>query len=1240
MDYPFEQLNPERFQEFAQALIVREFPNTQCFPVGQPDGGRDAVMYYPFEGREFVVFQVKFVRDPRAIDDPRRWMLDIIADEAPKLSRLLPKGARQYVLITNVKGSAHLDAGTIDKASQALAENISVPAQCWWRDDISRRLDDAWNLKWIYPELMTGPDLMRAVIATSSSDGRDRRDAAIRALIAHQYRVDSEVRFRQVELQNGLLDLFVDVPIGPPQSGRTRKDLQRVQRLYEYILHTTPRGNLDQLAPERDRPVVGGATFLLHPIVQESMREVVIEGAPGQGKSTITQYVCQVHRMRLLEDHAALDALPNEHRAAPRRLPIRIDLRDLAAWLSGRNPFVANDGESTPAQRNLETFIASLIHYQSGGIDFDVSDLHAIGRNASLLVVFDGLDEVADIARRRDVVNEILAGVHRLSANCTALQVVVTSRPAAFANSPGMPADKFVYFQLGAVGKSHIAEYTDKWIRARHLSQKEGAEVRQILKEKLDQPHLRDLARNPMQLTILLSLIHTRGSSLPDKRTSLYDSYIDLFFSREAEKSSVVRKHRDLLINIHRYLAWLLHTAAERGDNTGAIEERRLRDVVREYLSHEGHDPALVNELFAGMVERVVALVSRVEGMFEFEVQPLREYFAARYLYETAPYSPPGDPRRGTKPDRFDAIARDFYWFNVTRFYAGCYSKGELPSLIDRLSELASDVSFALTSHPPLLAATLLADYVFTQHPKSVKQVVRIILGGLGLRYVLTSAKRQVDMIHPLALPTECGRVELLSHAVALLTKSVPRDFALDLIDLIRANASAEEIYTRWSDVMNTDVDQTIWLDYGRHLGVLHLVPLQLLQGYASSGDGHKRRQIILQSRIFRFFNTSAAEVERAVDLIMNGDVSYGLQRRVTHILDSLGVAVNPLRYAAPRYNVSPHIPMRDAWKRLRSATDFCLSDELSSPVVVKCREFLSVVSETGERSVGEWHTSLQPWSAVVEAGRKAFGDVLAMTILANTAAGIRSASETSAEAKQLFDRSAPLCNRVRYARLRAGQAEWWSRQFDAVSHHEDRELALLTALRWCSAATLIRLQPRLDDHVSAMSDLQWSRMFSALRRCVEGPHREHLAGLPRGAGEFNMPSASPRLAALLWLRMKSEVLFQARIAPYNGREVEIAELQQEWATDHLVAGKIDWEVALPLIAGAYARGAVTMHYAASLFARRGQEMPIALAREVVTRAEQYPAYVVASAQEACRALVAQSIIPVGQVAENQRWFS
>ena len=70
MDYRYEALDEIRFQKLAQALILVAHPDTQCLPVAQPDGGRDAVLFH-VEGKKrgFVVFQVKYSRDPGSKDE-------------------------------------------------------------------------------------------------------------------------------------------------------------------------------------------------------------------------------------------------------------------------------------------------------------------------------------------------------------------------------------------------------------------------------------------------------------------------------------------------------------------------------------------------------------------------------------------------------------------------------------------------------------------------------------------------------------------------------------------------------------------------------------------------------------------------------------------------------------------------------------------------------------------------------------------------------------------------------------------------------------------------------------------------------------------------------------------------------------------------------------------------------------------------------------------------------------------
>jgi hypothetical protein len=87
LTYMLENLTPERFQALCQALLAKSYPNAQCFPVAQPDGGRDAIAYMRGSkgDKSFTVFQVKFNRNAVREVDPHKWLTDIMEDEAPKV---------------------------------------------------------------------------------------------------------------------------------------------------------------------------------------------------------------------------------------------------------------------------------------------------------------------------------------------------------------------------------------------------------------------------------------------------------------------------------------------------------------------------------------------------------------------------------------------------------------------------------------------------------------------------------------------------------------------------------------------------------------------------------------------------------------------------------------------------------------------------------------------------------------------------------------------------------------------------------------------------------------------------------------------------------------------------------------------------------------------------------------------------------------------------------------------------
>jgi hypothetical protein len=1287
MDYPFENLNPEKFQEFAQALLAREVKDLQCFPVAQSDGGRDIVSYErKLTSENFAVYQVKYVRKPLAEKDVHKWLLEIIQGEAPKVKKLIGKGAQKFFLITNVPGTAHPDVGSIDKMNQLLENELGIPSRCWWRDDLNRKLDDAWNLKWSYPELMTGPDLIRSLIESGLSEDKERRASAIRTFVLEQFNVDQVVKFKQVDLQNRLLDLFIDVPALPPQNAETGKKLFNYRQMYDDIYSTLAKANrggnttFDEYYPayfnERNR-VVGSATLLLHPLIQKETPWIVLEGAPGQGKSTITQYLCQVHRMRLLgaeevkkhlpeayKESEGLGVIPDHHLNSHVCLPFRIDLRDLASWLSGHNPFSLEDklNGSSP-HKHLEEFLSFLVNYYSGGLNFSTADLNAVVKTSHIILVFDGLDEVADIDKRHEVVNTIHSGSRRLKGHALSLQVIVTSRPAAFANSPGLPESDFPRYYLDSLNKQLIDEYANKWMNAKKLDQRDRSEVKKILRDKLDQPHLKDLAKNPMQLTILLSLIYNRGSSLPDKRTALYDSYVDLFFNREAEKTPVVKKYRDLLLGVHKYLAWVLHSEAEQLGKNGSITQDELHNKIQVYLEEQGYEMNLADELVAGALERIVALVSRVEGTYEFEVQPLREYFAARYLYETARHSSPGMEFSGTKPDRFDAIARNFYWLNVTRFYAGCYDVGELPSLIDRLEDLIGAEGYCYISHPRTLASILLSDWVFSQHPKSVKKVMKLILDGIGLRYVLPSTSRRVGQNEPMVLPPECGRSELINHCFSLLGKQPPLDFALDIISLISANKSSDqEVFALWfSDVVAQHGEaRTKILEYGLYLGFLaqpSILSLTQLENICSdSPQDCYRLELLYRAHRFDYLEAKEEQFKVTLELILNSSSSLDGRRnrrpRKPSLLELLNHAVDAAQYAYAFHNPRP-LPLADLREGQlyfeanyfdESMDQLENSHHLKFEDARKCLEIINISKQCKQLDAYLWATSLTPWNDLVEAIRQCWGDNWICFHLANIASGIKSSKETYADYSDLLDHSKDLCKRVRYARLRAGQYTWWMKQLESSKSEIDKALSLLIFITWASSKTLKKLISEFNESVSSLSDLVWQNVYRSVEEALNLQYSpQNLLHISLDSNQMDI-SLNPRTAILISLRAKTETrksLYLKYLKKYNGSDALILKACHDMSLELLSNDYSVWDEVHDVIQRSYTKGIVFEPY---IFHRLNREItsrniPEEIAREIVSSPNSYPGFLVAIAEMKMKEKVASKVIPVGETAIKDKWF-
>ena len=1260
--YHYETLGDDGFQKLAQALITFQHPQAQCFPLGQSDGGRDAVApQSTSQDRPFIVFQVKYSNDP-SHKDARALVQSVIASEKTKVDHLIARGAKEYYLITNVKGTGRLDAGSIDRAQNLLTDTFGIPAQVWWRDDIDARLDSAPAIKWSYLQILNAADIL-ALLLRSDSDPVDQQSGrTIRAYLGTQYDRDRDVKFKQVELQQTLTDVFVDLPIAEKCFHDEPNRRQRISRpgvspeINAYLDQLDPRyGGADVPAPSLSDLA---ATFFLQMPLTTGVTRFVLEGAPGQGKSTVTQFICQSHRLRLLNrDAEQLQRLQPHHKAGPLRAPFRIDLRDYAAWLNGRHPFAKKGEAPVPEDgpRSLESFIAMQTRWDAGNLAMTQDQLLHLERSQAVIVL-DGFDEVADIPTsfsmgtrlptRTRLVEEISSASVRLDTNVRSLHVIVTSRPAAFANSPGFPENEWIHLELRDLRDDNIRAYTNKWIASQRLDAKQASAVSTTLEDKLEQPHMRDLARNPMQLAILLHLIHVQGVALPEKRTTLYDEYMKIYFNREAEKSPIVRDRRDLILSIHGMLAWILQTQAEDGSGSGSVTMDDLRLHIRHFLEAEEHDVALADALLAGTFERVGALVSRVQGTYEFEVQPLREYFAARHLYKTSPYSPPGRARTGTRPERFDALARNAYWTNVTRFFCGFYDIGELGTLVDGFLQLSEERDYTLINKTRQLALMLLGDHVFSQSPREMKRLVGFIAEEPGFdRYVASMAMppRWRDM----RLPENAGQQFLYEACAEKFGEETESQRRRVLGRIMRAN-------THWSTMKD------IWKR--RHPGPATLEDLREAMAFGivehfdvSEIEACTKHDVDLRCRWFLWANL-LEDIANDRELYASARVAFFDEALFFPSRSSdQAEAVVALETLTKLLNVEFFVNLvSDEWpdgttvyssgwmpkpqrqhEQLRRLDSDGHSDDAGALV-----RFAVFVIEHLDREVLEWQTTLAPWSALTDRGFEIAGESALVEQIAMISTVVPGEAHVGVWQTGGFRRTKGLARRLQYARSKGGDQAWWRRELRLV---DEAQIVLCIAilLLWGESDVLLALGREVNERVSRLTPTEWERLWSLLsrgRRAAGEQCPTIDTGWLDGMGEVD-----PRMVLAIidgvGHQHERRRLSRRMFAGYEGMEHSILWCAANYENVDGKWSDVDWEFMSQISVCARRAGMVSF-LGVRADGSHSVDVPEGLAARVLQKCDRHCAQFVLLCEQAYSMAVARRAPKVATIAERDNWFA
>ena len=701
MHYDLNQLgDPKRFQQLLNDILKARFgEDARLTPLQGPDDGSDGetapgnpYMEYRYEatsppsGNLLVepprpgryLFQAKYhnTREQRTAELRTQVVREFKQELRDNVIRRQDRqDVNYFFLVTNVRASASAIRKVDEVRRHLLSDQRRLHADVWWGETITTSLDWSPDLWHAFPELFPGrvpPPLARA--SKSPAEGLSR---IFRLAVASQHARDRIVKFRQVKLQQQLLDLFVDLDVAfHVDDDLLRSSFAKRFRRQRVRAPVGPRSlNIASAG--------GSPPSALQLLIDDDLgvRRILLEGGPGQGKSTVTQMAAQIYREKLLGEAESLARDRSWHQLCRLRLPIRVELKHFALWLSD-----ASNGA-------LEEYIAHLIARDSGGVSVPVSDVQAFVERSPVILLLDGLDEIGNDSTRDKALDKIMETVTRWENGLKAdLRVVLTTRPPAVVGRR-QRLDGFARAVLTPMRPRRIDEYLRRWLSVQIDTQEERHRITTSFEDRRREPHVDALARNPMQLSVLLQFIYLKADAFPDHRADLYREYFQIVIDRDVEKSPELRQARKLVEGLHAFLGFRIHGMTEIDDTRRSLNRAEIVRLAGSWLSRvsgEGDSSELAARYFALGEERfglIVALSGEGhETTYGFEVQPIQEYFAAAYISDHLPDA-------SKAHDVFELLVPRSYWREVALFLAGLRRPNEKADLVGRAKLADNDLA-------------------------------------------------------------------------------------------------------------------------------------------------------------------------------------------------------------------------------------------------------------------------------------------------------------------------------------------------------------------------------------------------------------------------------------------------------------------------------------------------------------------------------------------------------------------
>ena len=445
----FSGFSPESFEQFSRAIALVIFgPGVSAFGNG-PDGGREATfdgaVPYPYPPTDqwmgYGVIQAKFKEKIETTEKDQKWALDLLESEL-KLFATKRKKSRKpqyYVFVTNVELSSAAGGGR-DQADGIVAKYRAALGilghSIWDANQLSSLVDESRcdELRRRYSAFLTTGD----VLAVLLDELVRRRSDTIRILTTYLERELGDDRTARLEQAGDRADtelpldrLFFDILTAPqPDLSIPEEKVNSDGELPPGVVEELLKAGSRKLDPD---------TLVEHEQATTQMPDeriadtFVILGGPGSGKSTVGQFLSQIHRALLLSRipqaklsqtarrtvKQILKHCDNEGLTYPAmpRYPIRVELNRFAKVL---------------AEQKVHTFGDYLLQEVRGTSLFEYDDLLELFTKYPWILILDGLDEVPVTSNREQVIHTIRNFLTDARHCGSDLLIVTTSRPSGY----------------------------------------------------------------------------------------------------------------------------------------------------------------------------------------------------------------------------------------------------------------------------------------------------------------------------------------------------------------------------------------------------------------------------------------------------------------------------------------------------------------------------------------------------------------------------------------------------------------------------------------------------------------------------------------------------------------------------------------------------------------------------------------------------------------------------------------